>query len=197
MNLAGARLARAAADEWEAKTGSPRFVAGSVGPLNVALSLSPQGRRPRLPRLDLRRGRRGVRAPDPGPARGRGGPAPDRDRLRHAEREGGDRRRAGRCAGAAALALVHRGRQERPQPLRPDGRGVLDLRRARAAARRRRQLLAGGGRDASVRRGPRGDRARRGLRATRTRACRTSSDCTTSSRRTRAGSSASSRGTAS
>ena len=42
MNLAGARLARAAADEWESKTGSPRFVAGSVGPLNVSLSLSPR-----------------------------------------------------------------------------------------------------------------------------------------------------------
>jgi 5-methyltetrahydrofolate--homocysteine methyltransferase len=42
MNLDGARLARAAADEWEAKTGSPRFVAGSVGPLNVSLSLSPK-----------------------------------------------------------------------------------------------------------------------------------------------------------
>ncbi len=42
MNLAGARLARAAADAWEAKTGSPRFVAGSVGPLNVSLSLSPK-----------------------------------------------------------------------------------------------------------------------------------------------------------
>jgi 5-methyltetrahydrofolate--homocysteine methyltransferase len=42
MNLEGARLARAAADEWEEKTGSPRFVAGSVGPLNVALSLSPK-----------------------------------------------------------------------------------------------------------------------------------------------------------
>ena len=42
MNLAGARLARAAADEWQARTGSPRFVAGSVGPLNVSLSLSPK-----------------------------------------------------------------------------------------------------------------------------------------------------------
>ncbi len=42
MNLAGARLARTAADEWAAKTGSPRFVAGSVGPLNVSLSLSPR-----------------------------------------------------------------------------------------------------------------------------------------------------------
>jgi 5-methyltetrahydrofolate--homocysteine methyltransferase len=42
MNLEGARLARAAADEWASKTDSPRFVAGSVGPLNVSLSLSPR-----------------------------------------------------------------------------------------------------------------------------------------------------------
>jgi 5-methyltetrahydrofolate--homocysteine methyltransferase len=43
MNLAGARLARAAADEWTAKAPErPRFVAGSVGPLNVSLSLSPR-----------------------------------------------------------------------------------------------------------------------------------------------------------
>ncbi|HEY8773967.1 MAG TPA: methionine synthase, partial [Gaiellaceae bacterium] len=43
MNLAGARLARAAADEWTAKDPArPRFVAGSIGPLNVALSLSPR-----------------------------------------------------------------------------------------------------------------------------------------------------------
>jgi 5-methyltetrahydrofolate--homocysteine methyltransferase len=43
MNLEGARLARAAADEWTAKTPQrPRFVAGSVGPLNVSLSLSPR-----------------------------------------------------------------------------------------------------------------------------------------------------------
>jgi 5-methyltetrahydrofolate--homocysteine methyltransferase len=43
MNLEGARLARRAADEWTARTPEkPRFVAGSVGPLNVALSLSPR-----------------------------------------------------------------------------------------------------------------------------------------------------------
>ncbi|MDH5281326.1 MAG: homocysteine S-methyltransferase family protein, partial [Thermoleophilia bacterium] len=42
MSLEGARLARAAADEWTARTPeTPRFVAGSVGPLNVTLSLSP------------------------------------------------------------------------------------------------------------------------------------------------------------
>src|SRR5215212_11335256 len=37
MNVAGARLARAVADE----AGPNRYVAGSVGPLNVTLSLSP------------------------------------------------------------------------------------------------------------------------------------------------------------
>ena len=37
MNLAGARLARNAADEFE-----NRFVAGSLGPTNVTLSLSPR-----------------------------------------------------------------------------------------------------------------------------------------------------------
>jgi 5-methyltetrahydrofolate--homocysteine methyltransferase len=37
MNLAGARLARQAADEFQNK-----FVAGSIGPLNVTLSLSPR-----------------------------------------------------------------------------------------------------------------------------------------------------------
>jgi 5-methyltetrahydrofolate--homocysteine methyltransferase len=43
MTLEGARLARRAADEWTARTPQwPRFVAGSLGPLNVSLSLSPR-----------------------------------------------------------------------------------------------------------------------------------------------------------
>jgi 5-methyltetrahydrofolate--homocysteine methyltransferase len=43
MSLAGARLAREAADRWTARTpDKPRLVAGSVGPLNVTLSLSPK-----------------------------------------------------------------------------------------------------------------------------------------------------------
>jgi 5-methyltetrahydrofolate--homocysteine methyltransferase len=43
MSLEGARLARRAADEWTSRTPEqPRFVAGSVGPLNVTLSLSPR-----------------------------------------------------------------------------------------------------------------------------------------------------------
>jgi 5-methyltetrahydrofolate--homocysteine methyltransferase len=43
MSVEGARLARRAADEWTSRTPEkPRFVAGSVGPLNVTLSLSPR-----------------------------------------------------------------------------------------------------------------------------------------------------------
>jgi 5-methyltetrahydrofolate--homocysteine methyltransferase len=42
LNVEGARLAKTAAAEWTAKTpDTPRFVAGSIGPLNRALSLSP------------------------------------------------------------------------------------------------------------------------------------------------------------
>lgn len=42
MNVAAARLAREAADEAEKATGEPKWVAGSIGPLNVTLSLSPK-----------------------------------------------------------------------------------------------------------------------------------------------------------
>ena len=43
MSLVGARLARGACDEWAARTPEkPRFVVGSVGPLNASLSLSPR-----------------------------------------------------------------------------------------------------------------------------------------------------------
>ena len=43
INRAGARIARAAADEVSARTSHrPRFVAGSVGPTNVTASLSPR-----------------------------------------------------------------------------------------------------------------------------------------------------------
>ena len=42
MNVEGARLAKAAAAEWTAKTPDrPRFAAGSLGPMNRTLSISP------------------------------------------------------------------------------------------------------------------------------------------------------------
>jgi 5-methyltetrahydrofolate--homocysteine methyltransferase len=47
LNLASARCARAAADEYTAKDPSkPRFVAGAIGPLNKTLSLSPDVNNP-------------------------------------------------------------------------------------------------------------------------------------------------------
>jgi 5-methyltetrahydrofolate--homocysteine methyltransferase len=43
LNRAGAAVARAAVDEWNEKTpGRPRFVAGSLGPMNRTLSISPK-----------------------------------------------------------------------------------------------------------------------------------------------------------
>ncbi|MBI2829220.1 MAG: methionine synthase [Acidobacteria bacterium] len=42
LNVEGARLAKAAADEWSARTPDrPRFVAGAMGPTNRTLSISP------------------------------------------------------------------------------------------------------------------------------------------------------------
>jgi len=49
INLEGARLARAAADEYTARTPDrPRFVAGSIGPTTRTLSLSPDVNNPSL-----------------------------------------------------------------------------------------------------------------------------------------------------
>jgi 5-methyltetrahydrofolate--homocysteine methyltransferase len=47
LNVAAARLARSAADEYSARTpDKPRFVAGSIGPTNKTLSLSPDVNNP-------------------------------------------------------------------------------------------------------------------------------------------------------
>jgi 5-methyltetrahydrofolate--homocysteine methyltransferase len=47
LNVEGARLARAAADEWSSRTPDrPRFVAGAIGPTNRTLSISPDVNNP-------------------------------------------------------------------------------------------------------------------------------------------------------
>jgi 5-methyltetrahydrofolate--homocysteine methyltransferase len=49
LNVAASRLARQAADEWTARTPArPRFVAGSIGPTNKTLSISPDVGNPAL-----------------------------------------------------------------------------------------------------------------------------------------------------
>src|SRR3954449_9717586 len=165
MNVEGARLAREAA-------GPDRFVAGSVGPLNITLSLSPRVDDPGFrthtfeqvvetyaeqirgladggvdlllvpPVFAARAGAGGGRR--------RRRPAADRDDLRHAEREGGDRRGARRRARAAALDQRHDRRPVGANAVGPDDRGLLDVDRACRPVDSRRQLLARRARDASV-----------------------------------------------
>jgi 5-methyltetrahydrofolate--homocysteine methyltransferase len=49
LNVAGARIAREAVDEWTARTpDKPRFVGGSIGPMNRTLSISPDVNNPAL-----------------------------------------------------------------------------------------------------------------------------------------------------
>ena len=89
MNVAGAQLARQAADE-----AGGRFVAGSLGPLNQTLSLSPRVDDPAFRNVTFDQVREAYAEQIRGLREGGRRPAPPRDDLRHAEREGRDRRGA-------------------------------------------------------------------------------------------------------
>ncbi|MDE2560832.1 MAG: homocysteine S-methyltransferase family protein [Sphingomonadales bacterium] len=52
LNVENARIARRVADEFEARDGRPRFVAGSIGPTNKTLSLSPDVNDPGFREID-------------------------------------------------------------------------------------------------------------------------------------------------
>lgn len=52
INVASARIARRLADEYAAKDGRPRFVAGAIGPTNKTLSLSPDVNDPGYREID-------------------------------------------------------------------------------------------------------------------------------------------------
>lgn len=52
MNVKSAEIARAACDKAEARDGRPRFVAGSIGPTNKTLSLSPDVNDPGFREID-------------------------------------------------------------------------------------------------------------------------------------------------
>ncbi len=52
INLESAKLARRLADEYAAKDGRPRFVAGAIGPTNKTLSLSPDVNDPGFREID-------------------------------------------------------------------------------------------------------------------------------------------------
>lgn len=53
INVESAKLARRLADEFQAKDGRPRFVAGAVGPTNKTLSLSPDVNDPGYREIDF------------------------------------------------------------------------------------------------------------------------------------------------
>jgi 5-methyltetrahydrofolate--homocysteine methyltransferase len=53
INIASGKLARALAEEYEAKDGRPRFVAGAIGPTNKTLSLSPDVEDPGFREIDF------------------------------------------------------------------------------------------------------------------------------------------------
>ena len=53
INIASARIARACADDYAARDGRPRFVAGAIGPTNKTLSLSPDVNDPGYREIDF------------------------------------------------------------------------------------------------------------------------------------------------
>ncbi len=53
INVASGQIARGLADEYEAKDGKPRFVAGAIGPTNKTLSLSPDVEDPGFREIDF------------------------------------------------------------------------------------------------------------------------------------------------
>ena len=141
----------------------PRFVAGSLGPTNRTASMSadvgdPAARSVTWDELEVAYREVGRR-----PDRGRRRHPPHRDDLRHAQREGGDRRgpvalRRARRAAAAHHLGDHR-RRVRPNAVGPDRRGLLAQHPSRRSAHRRAQLRA---RAEAAARAPRRPVARRG-----------------------------------
>ena len=133
INVAAAKLARAAADEYTAKTpDQPRFVAGSIGPANRTLSISPDVNNPASRAITFDQLKNAYAEQVRGLIDG------GADLLlvetifdtlnakaalvAHRRSPGGDRRRP----SAADLGDDHR--SQRPDALGPDARGVLSLR---------------------------------------------------------------------
>ncbi len=144
---AAALLARAAADEWTAKTPEkPRFVAGVLGPTSKTASISPEVNDPgaRNTSFDelVEIYAEATRAPD----RGQGGCDSDRNRLRHTQCQGRRlRRRSGLRGGRHPPAgddLGHHHRRLRAHPLRSDRGSLLQQPAPRPAAVDRAQLRA-------------------------------------------------------
>ncbi len=88
LNVAAAGCARRAADRVANATGIRRFVAGAIGPLSKTLSISRDVNDPGARDVTFDQVRDGVRRATARTDRGRRGPDPRRDDLRHAQRQG-------------------------------------------------------------------------------------------------------------
>ena len=184
INRAAAELARRAADDFTARDPEkPRFVAGSIGPTSRTASLSPDVNDPGLPRDHVRRAGRRLPRASRGLVRRWRRPADARNDLRHAQSQGvpvrhlAVLRRAGRRAAGDDLGHDHR--RQRPDPLRPDGRGVLELDLAFSGTQRGTQLRLGARPDAALRRGTFADCPLLRELPSQRRACPTNSAATT------------------
>jgi 5-methyltetrahydrofolate--homocysteine methyltransferase len=91
INHESARLGREAADKFADRDGRRRFVAGAVGPTNKTLSLSPDVNNPGFREIDFDELKAVYLDQVVALAEG-GADYPDRNDLRHAERQGGHRR---------------------------------------------------------------------------------------------------------
>ncbi len=129
MNLASARLARAAADKFSTPD-KPRFVAGALGPTPKTASISPDVNDPGARNVDFEQLRAAYYEQVAGAGRRRRRPAAGRDHLRHAQRQGRavrDRRvfrghPASACrSSSAARSPTRRAASCRARPSRPSG----------------------------------------------------------------------------
>ena len=106
LNLEGARLARAACDEWTARTPDrPRFVAGSMGPTNRILSISPDVNNPAFRTMTFDELREAYEEQVRGLIDGGVRSAAARDDRRHAQRQGRASSRSKKCSRRRASAL--------------------------------------------------------------------------------------------
>ena len=153
LNLVSARLAREACDAYSTPD-KPRFVAGALGPQPKTASISPDVNDRRAQR-HLRRAARGLCRAAERPARRRHRHRPDRNHLRHAQRQGRDLRHRGSVRAArhppAGHDLRDRHRRLGPDPVRPDRGSLLELGAPRAPGHHRPELRAGRGADAPLR----------------------------------------------
>ncbi len=146
INAAAARVARHAADTVANETGQRRFVAGSLGPLPVTASLSPDVNDPSFRAVTFDQIRQAYCGPGQRASGRRRGFPDGGNHFRHPERKSRDRSDHGDLReirqDRSADHLRHGDRSFRTDPERPDRRSIPDFNRACEAIGRGIELRA-------------------------------------------------------